>query len=280
MGAQPSSERKPITWARGSLSCRSRSAGPPLGGPASAPPPRSGCGPPGIPATHDIAARVRRVCLRRVHQPGPPREEHQVPDPGPGSVRRPAKFVRRHIRHRRGLTGRVGRFPRGPDGLSSRGACSQGGRKGLSHRDLAPPRGARPLNRLARTFVRGLPPVEGVEYAPGAMGRPQGKKLMVGVPQGAAAAHGDEPGVPALGEDHVSGRSLPYLPNDGVGSGPIAASWRPSEEESCCEGFILAARTMPCGGPRRALRGAADNAVQRCYGPIGQMVLAPPTPRP
>jgi hypothetical protein len=46
-----------------------------------------------------------------------------------------------------------------------------------------------------------------------AIGRPHCKKAMIGVLKGAAATHGNKPGVPDLGEDDLSAYSSSFCPS-------------------------------------------------------------------
>ncbi len=102
--------------------------------------------------------------------------------------------------HRHGVTGGVSRFPRGADRLSGYGVGGEGGRASLGHRDLTPRPSAPQLDRLARTVVPGSRLLEEVQHVLRTIGRPHCEKAMIGVLEGAATTHGDEPGVPDLGE--------------------------------------------------------------------------------
>ena len=100
---------------------------------------------------------------------------------GPDRVGRCTQFVSRHVSHRHSLTGGVSRFFRGAAHLSGRGVSGKGGRAGLRHRDLTPRPSACLLDRPARTVVTGLRTLEEMQYVLCAIGRPHGKKVMMGV---------------------------------------------------------------------------------------------------
>ena len=128
---------------------------------------------------------------------------------GPDRVGRRTQVVRRHMGHHRGLAGGVGGFPRGAGRLPGRVVRGAGGRTGLRHRALAPRPGTRRFDRPARALVPGARLLEEVQDVLRAIGRPHGKKAMIGVQEGAAATHGDEPGIPVPGEDHRSFSPVP-----------------------------------------------------------------------
>src|SRR5262249_12943947 len=123
---------------------------------------------------------------------------------GPDCVGRCPQLMSCDMSHRHGLSGGVSRFLRGAQHLSGRGIGSKGGGAGLRHRDLTPRPGTRLFDRSARTVVTGLRLLEEVQYVLRAIRRPHGKKAMIGVLQGAAATHGNKPGVSFLGEDDLS----------------------------------------------------------------------------
>jgi len=106
--------------------------------------------------------------------------------------------------HRDSLTGCARRLSRSSGHISGRCVGREGGRAGLCHRDLAPRPGPRLFDRPTRAAVTGLCLLERAEHVLGAMGRPHGKKAMVGVLERAAAPHGDESRVSLLRKDDLS----------------------------------------------------------------------------
>ena len=83
--------------------------------------------------------------------------------------------------YRRGLSCRVGRFPRRAGQISGRAHGVTGGRAGLSHRNLTPRPGTRLFDRPARAVVLGSRLLEEVQYVLRAIGRPGRKKVMMSV---------------------------------------------------------------------------------------------------
>jgi hypothetical protein len=108
------------------------------------------------------------------------------------------------MRHRRGLSGSVSRFSCRAAQLSGRAHGVSGGGTGLRHGDLTSYPSVRLLNRAARTVVTGLRFLEEMQDVPRAISRPHGKKAMIAVLEGAAATHGNKPGITRLAENHVS----------------------------------------------------------------------------
>ena len=120
----------------------------------------------------------------------------------PDRVRRGSKFVGGHMANRRGLACSVRGVPCCPTQVSGRGVCMAGGRPGHCPRDLTSRPGAPELDRPTWPVVIRPLPLEVVQHVLRAVGRPHREKAMVVVLEGPAATHGDEPGIPNLGEDH------------------------------------------------------------------------------
>jgi hypothetical protein len=102
----------------------------------------------------------------------------------------------------RGLSGGVSSFPRRAGQVPGRGVGTAGSVACLTHSDFAPNPSMRQFDCLAWAVVIGLRLLEEVQYVLRAIGRPQRKKVMLGILQGAAATHGNKPGIPVLGENH------------------------------------------------------------------------------
>ncbi len=77
-----------------------------------------------------------------------------------------------------------------------------GGRAGLSPRDLTPRPGTPEVDRPTRTVVLRPCPLEVVQHVLRAVSRPHREEAVIVVPEGPAAADGDEPRIPDLEEDH------------------------------------------------------------------------------
>ncbi|MBI5029205.1 MAG: hypothetical protein HZB51_01660 [Chloroflexi bacterium] len=71
-------------------------------------------------------------------------------------------------------------------------------RAGLRHRDLTSRPSACQFDGSTRSVVMGLDFFEQVQHMLCAIGRPYRKQVMIGVLEGAAATHRDEPGVSLL----------------------------------------------------------------------------------
>jgi hypothetical protein len=74
-----------------------------------------------------------------------------------------------------------------------------GGCSSLRHCDLASRPSARQFDGSMRPVVIGLHFLEKVQHMLCAIGRPYRKQMMIGVLEGTAATHRDEPGVSLLG---------------------------------------------------------------------------------
>jgi len=120
----------------------------------------------------------------------------------PDRVGRGTKLVGRHMAHRRGLAGSVRGMPRCPTQVSGRGVCMAGRRAGLSPRELTPRPGTPELDRPTGTIVLRPCLLEVMQHVLRAVSGPHREKTMVVVLEGPAPAHGDEPRIPDLGEDH------------------------------------------------------------------------------
>jgi hypothetical protein len=92
-----------------------------------------------------------------------------------------AEFVRRHMSHRRGLSGGVSRFSCRAAQRSGSAHGVSGGGTGLSHRDFTPHPSARLLDRPSRTVVTGLHLLKVMENVLRAIRRPYSKQAMIGV---------------------------------------------------------------------------------------------------
>jgi hypothetical protein len=69
--------------------------------------------------------------------------------------------------------------------------------------------GATQVDRPARTVVLRPGVLEMMQHMLRAVGRPHREEVVIVVAEGPAATHGDEPGIPDLGEDHSrSGMSV------------------------------------------------------------------------
>ena len=90
----------------------------------------------------------------------------------PDRVGRGTELVGRHMAHRRGLTGGVRCLPRGTGHLSGCCVRGEGGRAGLSPRDLTPRPGTPKVDRASRTVVLGPRLLEVVEHVLRAVSRP------------------------------------------------------------------------------------------------------------
>ena len=90
-----------------------------------------------------------------------------------------------------GLAGGEGSFAGGTGQVAGGGLGMAGRVARFGHLDLAPRPGARQLDGLARTVVVGLFLLEEMEDVLRTIGRPQRQQVVVGVQEGAAAAHGD-----------------------------------------------------------------------------------------
>jgi hypothetical protein len=117
-------------------------------------------------------------------------------------VGRGSELVGRHMAHRRGLAGSVRSMPRRPTQVSGRGVCMAGRGAGLSPRGLTPRPGTPELDRPTWTVVLRPCLLEMWQRVLRAVSRPHREKTMIVVLKGPAAAHGDEPRIPDLGEDH------------------------------------------------------------------------------
>jgi len=104
----------------------------------------------------------------------------------------------RHVRHDSRLAGSKCGVPGGTGEHSGRSHGVAARRTGLRHRDLAPRPGAHQFDGSTRPVVIGLFLLEEVQHMLCAIGRPDRKQAMVGVLEGAAATHSDEPGVSLL----------------------------------------------------------------------------------
>jgi hypothetical protein len=88
--------------------------------------------------------------------------------------------------------------PSGSAQLSRRSHGMTTRRAGLSHRDLTSRPSASQFDGSTRPVVIGLHFLEQVQHMLCAIGRPYRKQVMIGVLEGAAATHSDEPGVSLL----------------------------------------------------------------------------------
>jgi hypothetical protein len=108
------------------------------------------------------------------------------------------------MRHGPGLSSGMSRFPCGAGHLPGGGIRSKGSRAGLTHRDLTPHPSVGQFDSSARAVVRWLLLLKEVQHVHGTLGRPHCKKAMISVLQEPTAAHGNQPGISLLGEDHLS----------------------------------------------------------------------------
>jgi hypothetical protein len=120
----------------------------------------------------------------------------------PDRVGRSTKLVGRHMAHSRGLAGGVRGMPCCPTQVSGRGVCMAGRHAGLAPGDLTPRPGTPEVDRPTWTVVLRPCLLEVVQHMLRAVSRPDRQKAMIVVVKAAAAAHGDEPRIPDLGEDH------------------------------------------------------------------------------
>jgi hypothetical protein len=117
-------------------------------------------------------------------------------------VGRSPELVSRHMAHRRGLAGSIGRMPWCPAQVSGRRVCVAGRRAGLSPRDLTPRPRASEVDRPTWTVVLRPCLLEVMQHVLRAVGRPDRQKAVIAILEAAAPTHGDESRVPDLGEDH------------------------------------------------------------------------------
>src|SRR6478752_469868 len=135
----------------------------------------------------------------------------------PDRVRRGPELVGRHMAHRGGLGGGIRRVPCRPAQVARGGVRVAGGRARLAPRDLATGPRASEVDRPARTVVVRPLRLEEGQHVLRAVGRPQRGPTMVVVLERPAAAHGDEPRIADLGEDHRFAR----LPRPSVEGHPL-----------------------------------------------------------
>ncbi len=163
---------------------------------------------------------------------------------GPDRVRRRTQIVGGHMRHATSLTGGVCCFPRGAGQISGGAHSVAAGGAGLHHSDLAPRPRACQFDRSPRTLVARLRLLKIVQHVLGAIRRPQGEKVMVGICKGAAATNCDEPRVTHIAKNHcllilerLLTRPRPFAPHEApfwddphIGRGMLAAHLDPERE--------------------------------------------------
>src|SRR6185369_12598693 len=101
-----------------------------------------------------------------------------------------------------GLAGGVGSMPCCPTQVPGRRVCMAGRRARLCPADVTPGPGTPELDRPTWTLVLRPRLFEVVEHVLGTVGCPDRETAMIVVLERPAATHGDEPGIPDLGEDH------------------------------------------------------------------------------
>lgn len=107
------------------------------------------------------------------------------------------------VTHGGGLAGGVGGVPWG-SGQVSRGRIRVAARRArFPPRDLAPRPGTPELDRSSGSIVSRSFLLEEGQHVLGAVSGPQREEMVILVPQGSAATHGDEPRVPDLGKYQV-----------------------------------------------------------------------------
>jgi hypothetical protein len=117
-------------------------------------------------------------------------------------IGRCSEFVGRHVAHRRRLAGSVRGMPCCPAEVSSRGVRMASRVTSLSPRDLTIRPRTPEVDRPTRTVVLGPRLLEVRQDVLRAVSRPHRETTMIVVFETPAAAHGDEPRIPDLGEDH------------------------------------------------------------------------------
>lgn len=106
-----------------------------------------------------------------------------------------AQLVGGHVGHGRRLGRGVGGIARRPGQIAGGGVGVAGGRAGLGHRRFAARPGASQVDGSPRPVVVGASGLEEGQYVLGAIGRPEGQPVVVGVLEAAAAPQRDKPGV-------------------------------------------------------------------------------------
>lgn len=115
---------------------------------------------------------------------------------GSNGISRRAEFMVGHMSYRHRMASGARGFLGGTGRLAGGIVRCKGGSPGLSHGDLPPRPSTGLFDRLARAVVMRAHALEQMQDVLGAIGRPGGQQVMIGVLQGAAAAQGDEPGIP------------------------------------------------------------------------------------
>jgi hypothetical protein len=117
---------------------------------------------------------------------------------GPDCVCRRTQLMRCHMCHCRSLSGCKSRFPGCASHHSGGRHGVAGSGSGVRHCDLTTGPRARQLDGPLRSIVIGLHFLEEVQHVLCAIGRPDGKEMMIGVLEGTTATHSNKPGVSFL----------------------------------------------------------------------------------
>ena len=100
---------------------------------------------------------------------------------GPDRVSCCTQFMSRHVSYRHSLSGGKSRLLCGTRHLSGR-RIREGGRAGLSHRNLTPRPSTCQFDGAARPVVTGVRVLEEVQHMLGTIGCPEREAVMIGVP--------------------------------------------------------------------------------------------------
>jgi hypothetical protein len=117
-------------------------------------------------------------------------------------VGRCTQLMRCHMCDCCSLSGCISRFPRRSAHHSGCGHGVTGGLSSLRHRNLTSRPSTCQIDGSTRPVVIGLHFLKEVQHMLCAIGRPYRKQVMIGVLEGTAATHSDEPGVSLLWQDH------------------------------------------------------------------------------